>query len=112
MPVAPAWHEMHRACPSRLARKIGWTFVRKYSKSSDAVDFSATAGVDRCAVNTAANRTQERMVRHEIRIDLRITPLQHTSEPMNVRKRYPSAARDTIPNRRTATAADLRIPIQ
>src|SRR5256885_203757 len=33
--VPAEWHETQRAWPGRLARKIGCTFVLKYSKSSE-----------------------------------------------------------------------------
>src|SRR5712671_5682958 len=56
--VPDAWHEMHRACPGRLARKIGCTCVLKNSKSSPgavegAADWPLVAVVAAVAISAA-----------------------------------------------------------
>src|ERR1700730_9393032 len=54
--VEPPWHEMHRAWPGRLARKMGCTLVLKNSKFSDGGAVEDGTG---CWLSNPTSKTQQ-----------------------------------------------------
>jgi hypothetical protein len=57
-PLSAAWHEMHRAWPGRLARKMGCTLVLKNSKFSDVGAVEDGTG---CRLSNPTSKTQQRL---------------------------------------------------